>query len=171
MTDIVHVSHNASTALESTNGFRDALAVADTMRADLALAGDWHTLASALNYLKDLKRDLDTLIRATEDDIVGLLPDKKVVVEGIGTLEKKSVVTRKWESEDLLKYLCRTTLDPDGTGEIDPSNVVKLMDVLRKVLPLTSSLGWRATALKDLGVDDEQFCEKTYGRTGLAVTK
>lgn len=169
MTQLVPVHHN--TALTPVNGPQNALMVTDEMRAELALQGDTEQLLQGLEYLKTIKRDLDTLIRATEDDIVRLMDDKKVVFDGIGVVEKKTAVTRKWDSEGLLKHLVRTSLDPEGTGEITLDSVFGLIENLKMVLPLTSSLGWRVTELTKLGINTDEFAEKTYGRTGLTVTK
>lgn len=169
MTQLVPVHHN--TALTPVNGLQNALMVTDEMRAELALQGDTEQLLQGLEYLKSIKRDLDTLIRATEDDIVRLMDDKKMVFDGIGVVEKKTAVTRKWDSEGLLKHLVRTSLDPEGTGEITLDAVFGLIENLKMVLPLTSSLGWRVTELTKLGIDTDEFSEKTFGRTGLTVTK
>lgn len=169
MTDLVPVHHN--TALTPVNGLQNALMVTDDMRAELALQGDTQQLLEGLEYLKTIKRDLDTLIRATEDDIVRLMDDKKMTFDGIGVVEKKATIGRKWDSEGLMKHLVRSTLDPDGSGEITLSAVFELIESLTRALPLTASLGWRVTELEKLGVPADEFCTKSYGRTSLTITK
>lgn len=169
MTELVPIEQ--TTALTPVTGLQQALMVTDEMRAELALRGDIEQLLQGLEYLKTIKRDLDTLIRATEDNVVDLMVGKKEVFDGIGVVEKKTAVARKWDSEGLLKHLVRSSLDPDGTGEITLDSVFSLIENLKSVLPLTGSLGWRVTELTKLGIDTDDFCDKTFGRTGLTITK
>lgn len=169
MTDIVPVSN--SLELQSQDGLRNAIMQADTGRAGLALAGDYTQLLKGLLYLKDIKADLDTLIRACEDDITTLMPEKKMFIDDVGTVERRTSSTRKWQSDDLLRHITRSTLDPQGTGEVSINNVVTLIDTLKAVLPFTASLGWRVTALKELGIDVTEYSEATYGRQTVQITK
>ena len=169
MTDIVPVSN--SLELQSQDGLRNAIMQADTGRAGLALAGDYTQLLKGLLYLKDIKADLDTLIRACEDDITTLMPEKKMFIDDVGTVERRTSSTRKWQSDDLLRHITRSTLDPEGTGEVSTNNVVMLIDTLKAVLPFTASLGWRVTALKELGIDVTEYSEATYGRQTVQITK
>ena len=169
MTDIVPVSN--SLELQSQDGLRNAIMQADTGRAGLALAGDYTQLLKGLLYLKDIKADLDTLIRACEDDITTLMPEKKMFIDDVGTVERRISSTRKWQSDDLLRHITRSTLDPQGTGEVSINNVVMLIETLKAVLPFTASLGWRVTALKELGIDVTEYSEATYGRQTVQITK
>jgi hypothetical protein len=169
MTDIVPVSN--SLELQSQDGLRNAIMQADTGRAGLALAGDYTQLLKGLLYLKDIKADLDTLIRACEDDITTLMPEKKMFIDDVGTVERRTSSTRKWQSDDLLRHITRSTLDPEGTGEVSINNVVTLIDTLKAVLPFTASLGWRVTALKELGIDVSEYSEATHGRQTVQITK
>ena len=169
MTDIVPVSN--SLELQSQDGLRNAIMQADTGRAGLALAGDYTQLLKGLLYLKDIKADLDTLIRACEDDITTLMPEKKMFIDDVGTVERRTSSTRKWQSDDLLRHITRSTLDPQGTGEVSINNVVTLIDTLKAVLPFTARLGWRVTALKELGIDVTEYSEATYGRQTVQITK
>lgn len=169
MTDIVPVSN--SLELQSQDGLRNAIMQADTGRAGLALAGDYTQLLKGLLYLKDIKADLDTLIRACEDDITTLMPEKKMFIDDVGTVERRTSSTRKWQSDDLLRHITRSTLDPQGTGEVSINNVVTLIDTLKAVLPFTASLGWRVTALKELGIDVTEYSEATHGRQTVQITK
>lgn len=169
MTDLVPLTSTIET--HTSDGLRTALLAADAGRQELAQQGDYQQLLAGYQYLKTIKADIDTLLRATEDDIVSLLPEKKQFVDGIGTVEKRTAATRKWQSEDLMRDLCRASLDPEGTGEISLSNVATMLDNLKKVLPLTASLGWRVTALKELGIDPDTYGEATYNRTSIQITK
>lgn len=152
---------------------RAALGNVDARRAELATAGDFEGLAFGLVALKVIVDDLRTLIRSIEDDVVALLPAKKVVVDGLGVLEKKKGSARKaWQSEDLLGQVIRLAVDPDGTGEIPPPGELleRLRSTLVAVVPFTGSLGWRVGALRDLGLDPDEWCHTEPGRIGLQIT-
>jgi hypothetical protein len=151
--------------------FSRVLLDADDIRAELAEQGDWLALAHGLDSFKRMKAELDILIRGIEDDCVRHLPHKKVVVEGFGTLERRSTTSRKWDSEGLLRYMVRDVLDPDRTGEIDYDRIWTLVEALQKALPLTASLGWRVTALKELNMPVDSFSETSYGRQTITILK
>lgn len=151
--------------------FSRALMDADDMRAELAEQGDWLALAYGLASFKKMKAELDVLIRGIEDDCAAHLPSKKVVVEGLGVLERRSTTTRKWDSEGLLRYMVRDVLDPDHTGEISYDRIWELVEALQKALPLTASLGWRVTALKELNMPVDTFSETSYGRQTITIQK
>lgn len=143
----------------------------DKYRADLADSKQWEALAAGLVQLRGFKANLDTLMRAIEDDVCELMPGKKQAVEGVGLLEKRSSTTRRWDSEGLLQYMVRDVLDPDRTGEVNYDRMWDLIEALKASLPLTASLGWRVTALKDLGMPIDNFCETNYGRQALSISK
>lgn len=156
--------------LDQTKTLRTSLLNADNQRAQLFAAGDWNTLLYGLAELRKIKTDLDALVRETEENVAALLPEKKVIVDGFGVVERRTASTRKWESDNLMRHLVRTQLDPDGTGEITLPRVFALLETLTAVLPLTASLGWRVTALKEAGVDVDNFSETTYGRSTIQIT-
>lgn len=156
-------------ALDTTATLRSNLLRADERRAELYRAGDWLTLAYAVTELRKVKSDLDALVRETEENVAALLPEKKVAVDGFGVIEKHTTTSRKWESAELMRHLVRSTLDPEGTGEITLPRVFTLLETLAEVLPLTPSLGWRVTALKDRGVDVGEFSDVTYGRSNITI--
>ena len=168
MTDIVKVNEFIE---RSDGGLRGAILHADTLRQELAERGDYTQLLFAMQGLKAIKGDLDTLLREVENDIARLLPEKKMVVENIGQVERKTTITRKWESGELLTALLKATLvDPD-TGELSQQVLARVEAVLKEALPLTASLGWRVTGLQALGVDPDEYCDKTFGRQTINIIK
>lgn len=175
MEDIVIKSHAVEqagrliTADEAIAGFGKLLLDADYARQQLAEAKDYASLAHGLRAFRNMKAQIDVLIRAIEDDVASLMPDKKVVVDNFGTLERRSTTTRKWDSENLLQHLVRMTLDPEFTGEVKYENVFDLIQVLKAVLPFTPSTAWRVTALRDNNVPVDEFCETTYGRQTVTI--
>jgi hypothetical protein len=156
--------------MPSADNFQQALLLADTMRAELVDRGDWLQLCYAIEGLKAIKKDLDILLRSCEEDAANLLPEKKVMVDGFGVVEKRTAQTRKWQSEELLMDVCRQVLDPEQTGEIQPSRVVELIAVLKKIMPITGSLGWRVTALKEQGIDPDDYSDVSWGRKSIQIT-
>lgn len=168
MGDIVKVNEFIE---RSDGGLRGAILHADTLRQELADRGDYTQLLYAMMGLKAIKGDLDTLLREVENDIARLLPEKKMVIENIGQVERKTTITRKWESGELLTALLKATLvDPD-TGELSQQVLARVEAVLKEALPLTASLGWRVTGLQALGVDPDEYCDKTFGRQTINIIK
>lgn len=144
---------------------------ADKVRDQLADKGDWENLAHGLRSLRDFKANLDTLIRSVEDDVAANMPQKKIALEGVGLLERRAANQRKWDSEGLLQYMVRDVLDPDRTGEVNYDRMWDLIEALKKVIPFTASLGWRVTALKELGMPVDNFCETVPGRLTVTIGK
>jgi hypothetical protein len=150
--------------------FQKALIHMDDFRQDLTDTGQWEALAHGLTQLSEFKKSLSVLIESIELDINKLLPEKKVVVEGIGIIEKRTSTSKKWESDRLLDNIVRRCLD-NGTGEITPTDVMRLVDTLKKVLPLTASMGWRSTELELHGFDPKDFSDTVFGRKTVTIKK
>lgn len=168
--ELEHIPATVERQVPSVGSFREALMVADDMRANLVQERDWLQLCHAVEGLKVIKRDLDILLRQCEEDAANLMPEKKVAVDGFGVIERRTASSRKWESETLLMDICRQVLDPEGTGEINVSRVIDLIGVLKKVMPITGSLGWRVTALKDQGIDPDNYSDISFGRKSIQIT-
>lgn len=158
---------NSSAALT----FQEALMIADDMRAELVREGDWEQLCRAVAGLKNIYRDIGILLRECEEDAARLMPEKTLSVDGLGYVERRTASSRKWESESLLMDVCRQVLDPEGTGEIQPSRVVELIGVLKKIMPITGSLGWRVTALREQGIDPDDYSDIRWGRKSIQITQ
>jgi hypothetical protein len=159
-----HLAHTTTTTL------RQDLMKADERRAELFRAGDWETLAWVVNEARKIKFELDTFVRECEENVAALMPNKKEAVDGLGVIERRTTSSRKWESPELMRKLVRDILDPDRTGEVKVEQVMKLISTLEQVLPLTPSLGWRVTPLKENGVNIDAYSEVTYGRSNITIT-
>lgn len=177
MTDLVPVSDDLDAtpppAVAFVDQIRHLVMVGDVERRKLAEAGDVEGLAWGLVRLKQVRQLLSDLLTEVEADVFALMPEKKRTVIGVGTLEKRTGSARKkWESTDLVKHLIRLALDPDQTGEI-PSSPVEAVDqvvsVLTECAPFTPSMQWRATALRDRGVDPDDWCEVSPGRQSVQI--
>ena len=157
-------------ATTATDGLRADLLRADDRRAELYAAGDYVTLAWVVNEARKIKADLDAFVRECEENVAALMPTKKEAIDGLGVIEKRTASSRKWESQDLLRTLVRRTLDPEGTGELKVEHITTLLGLLEQVLPLTSSLGWRVTPLREYGINVDSYSEVTYGRSNIQIT-
>lgn len=136
-------------------------------RADVE-AADWQSLAWTLDLLTKTQRALSAVARSVEDDLVAIMPERQATIEGLGTIEKHGGADRKkWESVDLAQRLVRDALDPEHTGEIPSSPaeaVAAAVSTLLACAPFTGSMGWRVRALRDRGIDPDEWCEVTPGR-------
>lgn len=134
---------------------------ADRRRINLAAAGDYPALARGRVDLDALIAALRLLRDETTADIARLMPERRVTLDGLGTLERHGGWVRKdWDWDGLLPALVRAQLDPDGTGELpDALEVVERMKALvRDVIGVTGSKGPRLAPLRELlgpDADDE----------------
>lgn len=163
--------HGSDTALRM---LRAAIGQADEARRQLAEAGDWEALAWALSAVRALSRDLRTLERATVEDVAGLLPEKRVTIDGLGTVERRKASTRRaWQSEDLFRRLLAQALVDPETGEILAGSTLEVAETIGSevlaCMPVTASMGWRVTALRARGLDPEDWCETTEGPASITI--
>ena len=170
MTNNLPIPAGQDVAQTTTTSLRQDLMKADERRAELFKQGDWETLAWVVNEARKVKADLDAFVRECEENVAALMPNKKEAVDGLGVIERRTTSSRKWESPELMRKLVRDILDPDRTGEVKVEQVMKLISTLEQVLPLTPSLGWRVTPLKENGVNIDAYSEVTYGRSNITIT-
>lgn len=166
MTDLVPVSDRAPDALRP---LRTAVAQLDDQRKELAEAGEYERLIYGLAALVPLLRDLRELERALKQDIAELLPEKRVEVEGVGVVERRTSTSYKgWQSEDLLREIVQScsTVDENGELHTDPE---RLIAVLKQAVPFTGSLGWRVGVLRDLGFDVDEWSTSTPGPATVQI--
>lgn len=130
--------------------------------------GDLTELATLLHHLRNDIRHLQILARDIEAEVVDLMPGKTAELDGLPVIEVRGgSIRKKWQSEDLVPVLIRKALDPDGTGELPTSPIDAahaVADVLTACAPFTPSMGWRVGALRDRGLDPDEWCESTPGR-------
>lgn len=141
----------------------------------LAEAGDWEALVRGLVPLQAMMRELRDLEAAVKQAAAECLPEKRVTVEGVGTVERRAAAQRKrWDSGELLRRLVFRSLVDEATGEMLAGDALDAAErvhaVVTDVLPITPSLGWRVGALRARGVDPDEWCEVTYGRPTVQVT-
>lgn len=165
---IIKSGNNNPATTDVIEVFNHVLLQMDDYRTELVELQDWDALTRGLVNLNNFKNNLLALIQSIEADIYNLLPDKKVVIEGVGVVEKRRTNSKKWDSEGLLNNIVRSKLD-NGTGEITPTDVFNLVETLKRVLPITPSLGWRSTELKKENIDTDDYCDITWGRPSVTI--
>lgn len=166
--ELVKISLPTTQANDVIAVFNNALLQMDSYRVDLYEEGNYESLSHGLANLVDFRNQLTMLIQSIEHNLYEILPDKKNPIDGVGIFEKRRSSSKKWDSEKLINDIVRSKLD-NGTGEISPTDVFELIETLKKVLPLTQSLGWRVTALRDENIDADQYCEVTWGRPTVTI--
>lgn len=137
----------------------------DHMVADidrLAEAGDLEGLTAGFSALDEFLKAARDVRNHAEDNIADLMPQAKVNLHDQFTLERHTNRNHKWQSEELLRHLVGDTLvDPD-TGE-------NVFERLVACVPFTPSLSWRAGALRQAGVDPDEWREVTSSRRTVTV--
>lgn len=181
MSEIEHVDNVApmprSTppAVSPVAGLRDEIARMTEHAEALAEAGEWTELIVGLVPVQQVLGDLRELEKLVKQLIAKTIPEKRVTVEGVGTVERRKAATRKqWDSEELLRKIMVRALVDEQTGEVPSSPMVAVDIVMQEVLacvPITGSLGWRVTALKDRGFDPDEWCETTDNGWTVQVTR
>lgn len=96
------------------------------------------------------------------DDIHEISPRRKVETE-YGLVEITKRRNRKWDHEELVRHLTRVALD---RREIDPETgeIVSrpTWEIVTEALVDCAGIGyWRIGALKDYGLDPDEFAETT----------
>jgi hypothetical protein len=125
----------------------------------------WDDLEQGLlcwGLISDAARDLARIRDELGKRLADAMPDKRAVVEGAGVFEKHRKKDRtQWDKEDLLRAVLDTRqFDEDGT---DTSPLEKVLKVWNLPAP-------RVTALRELGIDADEFCHVESGGWALQLT-
>jgi hypothetical protein len=103
----------------------------------------------------------------TRDDFAHAMQGKRDTIAGV-TLERHAKSPRRtdWDHEGLLRLVTDSRVVDHETGEI-----ASVLDVLKKVYPL-KGYNARVTALRDLGIDVDEFCRtESTDRMTLRIHK
>lgn len=135
---------------------------------------DYAELAELLVDVRELRRQLGDQEREVEGVLVAVLPDRKVEVPQVGVVERRSgSVRKKWDSEALVARLVRDRLYDSETGEARFVSARDAVDAAVSVVtacaPFTGSMGWRAGALRDFGIDPDEWCESVKGPDRIQI--
>lgn len=115
-------------------------------------------------------RSLITRARAVEDNltrhIAARMPTTPTAVDGVGLVQvRKGQLRKAWHSDELTRDVIRSHMERRG-GEV-PSDPY---EVVRWVLDAAAIGYWRKSALTDLGLDVDDYCDTTPGRKSIQIT-
>ena len=132
---------------------------------ELAAQGDLDGLALWLAQARHMRRSLGDVERILEDHVAALMPQKRWEHDELGVLERRKGSDRKkWRWDEVLDdawplYVAKHEGD---MGEA-------MADMLTTLIPLTGSNGPRVTAMRDLGLDPDEYAEVTPARTTVQI--
>lgn len=162
-----------TSAILTARGLHHVLDELDTEAANAIDTADVEELAHLHVALVKARQRLATICTIVEQVLVDVMPDKRLELPGLPVLERRRGTDRKaWQSVDLLDELFRRAVVDTETGEVlDDEALIRqrLHEVLVDCVPFTGSLGWRVTALRDLGLDPDEWCETKPGRTSIQI--
>jgi len=143
----------------------------DSLAFHIDNADDIATRADALarlrehrRHVSDLEHDIERwLAEAMGQDIVNL--DDDVVLE-----RRRGTKRTKWQSEAVLAQLgIQARVDADGVVQPPDGQFTRLYEAVQSCCPLTASLSWRAGALRERGIDPDEYAATEPGRVSVAV--
>lgn len=124
---------------------------------------DLNGLMDAYLVLLDVVREATGVRDALASKIGSLMSDKRQTI-GAVTVERHRIPPRRseWDHDGLLRMVVDSRVVNAETGEIEST-----LDVLKKVYPL-KGYNARFTALRDLGIDCDEFSRKEW-RDGFTL--
>lgn len=150
---------------------------AEEMHADYIVA-EPHTpeaLAIVLVAIRECRAELANLYDHVERDLLSVMDEKKMVVEGVGEIEVKHATRRtKWEHETLIPAILSRLADEPGVffdpddGTFLPNQTVGA-NVARRLNECVSFGGGKVTGLRAIGLDPDEFCETDYGKAQIKL--
>jgi len=126
------------------------------------IAGDIHELKSVVSDLMSFY----------QDKVVGKVRYLKEPAQiKNGTIEIKKGSSRKsWDHEAMstavAQRIYQSSIDLD-TGEVTKSPVEMMLEMMK----YGAVSYWRATNLKDLHIDPDEYCEVSEGKTNLVIRR
>lgn len=155
---------------------REAIGRLDDVRRDLADAGDWESLAWGLDGLRQLKADLAIVEKDVEKDVARLMPSRQETVEHLGTLISRPVYSSpRWRSEELLAHLVLRAIFDAETGELRAATALEGAQLAASEIaacaPVTPSLGWRVTALRERDIDPDEWRHRDHKGESVQIVK
>lgn len=133
------------------------------------LPADVDTLAHLLVEARRAKRAISDVERAIESALATAMPKKQITVQGVGTLERRKGNDRKaWDHERLGARIAALSRDErvldESTGVIEGE-----AEAAVRVLLACARPDYRVTALRERGLDPDDYCLSEPGRTSVQV--
>lgn len=115
-----------------------------------------------LVWLKSQKAAITELITQTENAIGEAMAGKRLELPGLGVIERNKRSARKaWNHADLQQAIRQVAMDnrlaDPETGELETA-----AEAEARLLKETANPSWRTTALKEIGIDPDEYCETTF---------
>lgn len=132
---------------------------------------DLRALAERLSEVRAHRRALADIERDLEQRIADLMEADQVNLDDQITLERRRGSKRtKWQSEDLYRTLSTiSAVDENGVMRTAYERFEVFRQAVHECIPLVPSLSWRAGALREWGIDPDEFCESEPGRVSVSV--
>jgi hypothetical protein len=175
-----HLPAVATGELEAPEAHRQVLALLREAIGRLDQEVELHTddaegLARALHLVNRMRGDLDLLLSGITEYLFTAMPEKSMVVEGVGTVEKRyGTANTNWDQDrcwELVAECVRRNWAATHDGELPPSEVCTAIDeTVHEARELHAAGGWKKTALRARGLDPEEVSEQTWGRKSIQIT-
>jgi hypothetical protein len=120
---------------------------------------------------REMVRVMRDISGRIEGALVRAMPHRKMTIEGIGVLEKTTETTRKeWDHPLVASRVANTVTDTwkHSTGEVLDGDLVAMF---LKAFSDAARMEWRVTALRDMGIDPDKYCQTTYGSQKVRITR
>jgi hypothetical protein len=132
-------------------------------------------LARALHLVQRMRGDLDLLVSTITEHLFTAMPDKTMVIEGVGLIEKRyGTANTNWDQDrcwELVADSARRNWAATHDGELPPPEVCTAIDeTVHEARELHAAGGWKKTALRERGVDPDDVSEQSYGRKSIQIT-
>jgi hypothetical protein len=126
-------------------------------------------LAVLLVALRDARGALADFAGQVERDLLAVMGERSIEVEGVGLVEaKKSTRRTKWQNHDLYVRVVARALDErkldETTGEYESEGTA-----VARVLEECARPSWRLTALRALGLDPDEWCDVDEGAWSIKL--
>ena len=128
------------------------------------------TLLAALQDIRIRKAELQDEERELVHEIFELMPKKEMDFGGIGRVTRAKSNNRKWDHDSLIPVIVARALDDrkidKETGEVFEREA----SAVARVMAACAGIGyWRLTALKEYGIDPDEYYETTSSRTSIRI--
>jgi len=136
----------------------DALALLDGALLE-ANDEDPQFLAALLLDLRNLKHLLAIVYKSAEQALIRSLGDRRNLETGDGLYEvRRSMKRTGWDHDELWRHVVARARDErrvdEATGEYESES-----EAIARVLFRCARPSWRLTALRDMGLDPDEFCK------------
>lgn len=166
------VKHSPSPATRTVTAAINSLIDDLAKQAELlANRGDLHSLADGLHGIRGVKRAFSDLERHVENLVADTMTQDVVNLDDEVILERRRGKDRRqWQSEEILKTLYAQSAADENGEVVDPYVWLdRFYSAVKACVPLTGSLSWRAGALREHGLDPDQWAEVSPGRVSVKV--